>query len=99
MKTELKEPKYQKAYMVKSWGDKIITGNAFILEYTDDWSKNTKAFFLAEGEPLPKMVDAKQVVFTQEHAKSLLSREIGSRKEYYQKQLTEASEKLAALNK
>lgn len=98
MKKELNNPpKYQNAYMVHSWGSEIIKGNAFILEYNDGWFKTIKAFFIADGEDIPATVDAKQVVFTEQHAQSLLAREIKARKEYYEKQIKEAQDKLALL--
>jgi hypothetical protein len=91
-------PEYKRAYFVQSWGDKIIKGYAFTLKYVDFYEK-TKAFFMQDGKDVPTEVDSKQVVYSEAESHLLLKREINARKEYYQKELKEATEKISSIDK
>lgn len=93
MKAKPQNPEYKKAYYVKSWGNEIIEGHAFIMTHFDYYPV-TKAYFIEANAEYPIIVDYKQVVFTPEYAKNLFDRESKSRKEYYEKQLKEAQKEL-----
>lgn len=86
-------PKYEIAYYVSSWSDKIVKGKAFTLTYIDYYEKKS-SFFIPDGETVPKLVEARCVVYSQSDAVDLLNSEQKSKKKYYQEQLTEAEQKL-----
>jgi len=88
--------KYQRAYYVSSWGQDIKHGIAFTLSYID-WYEVKKAFFIENGQSLPEIIDAKQVVYTAKDAAELLKKEKSNIKHYYEKQLKESTEKLKSL--
>ncbi len=96
MKKQIESPVYKRAYYVASWGEKIIKGHAFELTFID-WHEQTKAFFIPDGKQFPEKVDKMQVEYTTADAEKLLTKEIGSRIEYYEKQLREHSDKLKEL--
>jgi len=98
METKIESPQYKTAYYVRSWGTKIEKGVAFTITYSD-YGTTTKGFFIKDGCELPSIVDAKQVVYSKKEADELLAKESKSYREYYERQLKEAQEKIAALNK
>lgn len=95
--TKIESLVYKKAYFVPSWGDKIQTGQAFILTY-NDWYEKKSAFFIENGKDIPKIIDAKQVVFSAKESIDLLDREIKAHKAFYTDQIKEYTEKLNNLS-
>jgi hypothetical protein len=95
MKTNI-EFKYQTAWLIGGWSMEAKKGKAITFTYIDFYEK-TSALFIMDGETLPKLYEAKRIVYTLSDAIDARSKDISDKLKYYEEQVVEANNKVKSI--